>query len=260
MRYLALFKAQLKMRYIYLKRYYFDTLSMIITMFLVFLIIFYGAMALLGGATPTDSGDTLEGIVVGFMVWTFALMAYATLSWGMIEEAQQGTLEQLYMSPLGFGWVTIFRVVANFIVNALMVIVVLLLMMAVTGKWLHLDVLSLIPLILLTVAGAYGIGFFMGGLALVFKRVQSALQVLQFVLVIFIAAPLGWLPFMKFLPLSLGTRLIGMVMIGERSLLQLPPSDVLFLIGNSAFYFGLGFLAFKFFEDVARDRGLLGHY
>ena len=260
MRYLALFKAQLKMRYIYLKRYYFDTLSMIITMFLVFLIIFYGAMALLGGVTPTDSGDTLEGIVVGFMVWTFALVAYANLSWGMIEEAQQGTLEQLYMSPLGFGWVTIFRVAANFIVNALMVIVVLLLMMAATGKWLHLDVLSLIPLILLTVAGAYGIGFFMGGLALVFKRVQSALQVLQFVLVIFIAAPLGWLPFMKFLPLSLGTRLIGMVMIEERSLLQLPPGDVLFLIGNSAFYFGLGFLIFKLFENVARDRGLLGHY
>jgi len=260
MRYLALFKAQLKMRYIYLKRYYFDTLSMIVTMFLVFLIIFYGATALLGGTTLTDSGDTLEGIVVGFMVWTFALVAYANLSWGMIEEAQQGTLEQLYMSPLGFGWVNIFRIAASFIVNALMVIVVLLLMMATTGKWLHLDVLSLIPLILLTVAGAYGIGFFMGGLALVFKRVQSALQILQFVLVIFIAAPLGWLPFMKFLPLSLGTRLIGMVMIGERSLFQLPPGEVLFLIGNSAFYFGLGFLIFKFFENVARDRGLLGHY
>jgi len=259
MRYLALFRAQLKMRYIYLKRYYFDTLSMIITMFLVFLIIFYGAMALLGG-TPATSGDTLEGIVVGFMVWTFALIAYSSLSWGMIEEAQQGTLEQLYMSPLGFGWVTIFRVAANFMVNAFMVIVVLFLMMATTGKWLNLDVLSLIPLILLTVAGAYGIGFFMGGLALVFKRVQSALQVLQFVLVIFIAAPFGWLPFMRFLPLSLGTRLIGMVMIDEVSLFQLPPGEVLFLIGNSAFYFGLGFLIFKFFENVARDRGLLGHY
>jgi ABC-2 type transport system permease protein len=259
MRYLALFRALLKMRYIYLKRYYFDTLSMIITMFLIFLLIFYGAMALLGG-TPADSGDTLEGIIVGFMVWTFAIIAYSNLSWGMIEEAQQGTLEQLYMSPLGFGWVTIFRTVASFLINALMVIVVLLLMMASTGKWLNLDVLSLTPLILLTVAGAYGIGFFMGGLALVFKRVQSAIQILQFVLVIFIAAPFGWTPFMRFLPLSLGTRLIGTVMIGELSLFDLPPGDVLFLIGNSVFYFGLGFLLFKFFENIARDRGLLGHY
>ncbi|MFP3899149.1 MAG: ABC transporter permease [Dehalococcoidia bacterium] len=258
MRHLALFMAQLKIRYIYLKRYYFDTLSMIVTIFLVFLIIFFGAAALLG-ASPA-AGDTLEGIVVGFMVWTFALVAYSTLSWGIIEEAQQGTLEQLYMSPLGFGWVTILRVAAHFIINVFMVLVILFLMMATTGRWLNLDVLSLIPLVLLTVAGAYGIGFFMGGLALVFKRVQSALQILQFVLVIFIAAPMGWMPFMRFLPLSLGTRLIGAVMIDGRSLFELPPGDVLFLIGNSAVYFGLGFLAFKFFEDVARDRGLLGHY
>ncbi len=259
MRYLAVFNAQLKMRYIYLKRYYFDTISMIVTMFIIFLLIFYGAMALMGG-TPAETGETLEGIVVGFMVWSFALIAYGTLSWGMIEEAQQGTLEQLYMSPLGFGWVTIFRVAAHFIINVFMVLIVLFLMMATTGKWLNLDVLSLIPLVLLTVAGAYGLGFFMGGLALVFKRVQSALQILQFVIVIFIAAPFGWSPFMRYLPLSLGTRLIGQVMIGEQTLLQLPPADVLFLIGNSAFYFGVGFLAFKFFENIARDRGLLGHY
>lgn len=258
MRHLALFIAQLKIRYIYLKRYYFDTLSMIVTLFLVFLIIFYGAAALLGASAAT--GDTLEGVVVGFMVWSFALLAYGTLSGGMIEEAQQGTLEQLYMSPLGFGWVTILRVAAHFIINVFMVLVILFLMMATTGRWLNIDVLSLIPLVLLTVAGAYGIGFFMGGLALVFKRVQSALQILQFVLVVFIAAPMGWAPFMRFLPLSLGTRLIGAVMIDGHSLFELPPGDVLFLIGNSAVYFGLGFLAFKLFENVARDRGLLGHY
>ena len=32
------------------------------------------------------------------------------------------------------------------------------------------------------------------------------------------------------------------------------------LLANAAFYFGLGFLAFKLFERVARNRGLLGHY
>ena len=260
MRHLALFRAQLMMRYIYLKRYYFDTLSGIVAMFLSFLVIFYGTTALLGSGVGPGFGETLEGIVVGFMVWTFALLGYSTLSSRIVEEAQQGTLEQLFMSPLGFGWVTIYRVAANFIFSILTVIVLLFLMMATTGKWLNLDVLSLIPLVLLTVAGAYGIGFFMGGLALVFKRVQSALQILQFVLLIFIAAAMAWMPFMRFLPLSLGSRLIGAVMIDGRSLLELPTHDVLFLIGNSALYFGAGFLAFKFFENIARDRGLLGHY
>jgi len=261
MRYLVLFWALLKKEYIYLKRYYFNTLSGIITIYIVFLIIFYGAKALLGGGSASPSfGNTLSGIVVGFMVWTFALFAYSDLSWAMIQEAQQGTLEQLYMTPLGFGWVAIFRVVATFIFNALIVILILFLMMASSGRWLHLDFLSLTPLILLTVAGVYGIGFLMGGLALVFKQVQAAFQILQFVFVFLIAAPADKFPLMKFLPLSLGTQLVGKVMIGEVPLTQLPLADLLFLLGNSAFYFGLGFLLFKFFENVARDRGLLGHY
>ncbi|MFQ6090009.1 MAG: ABC transporter permease [Candidatus Bipolaricaulia bacterium] len=260
MRHPILFKALLKKEYIYLKRYYFNTLSGIITIYIVFLIIFYGAKALLGGSASPSFGNTLSGIVVGFMVWTFALFAYSDLSWAMIQEAQQGTLEQLYMTPLGFGWVAIFRVVATFIFNALIVILILFLMMASSGRWLHLDFLSLTPLILLTVAGVYGIGFLMGGLALVFKQVQAAFQILQFVFVFLIAAPADKFPLMKFLPLSLGTQLIGKVMIGDASLASLPLGDLLFLIANSAFYFGLGFLAFKFFENVARNRGLLGHY
>lgn len=261
MRHLVLFKALLKKEYIYLKRYYFNTLSGIVTIYLVFLIIFYGAKALLGGSSASAGfGETLDGIVVGFMVWTFAVLAYSDLSWAMIQEAQQGTLEQLYMTPLGFSWVALFRVITTFIFNGLIVVLMLFLMMASSGKWLHLDLLSLTPLMLLTIAGVYGIGFFMGGLALVFKQVQAAFQILQFVFVFLIAAPLEQLPFMRFLPLSLGTRLIGEVMIGELSLGQLPPGEILFLIGNSAFYFGLGFLAFKLLENVARDRGLLGHY
>ena len=264
MRHLILFKALLKKEYIYLKRYYFNTLSGIITIYLVFLIIFYGAkygaQALLGGSGSPAFGSTLDGIVVGFMVWTFAIMAFSDLSWAMIQEAQQGTLEQLWMTPLGFGWVAIFRVAATFIFNALIVILMLFLMMASSGRWLHLDFLSLTPLILLTIAGVYGIGFLMGGLALVFKQVQAAFQILQFIFVFFIVAPVEKLPLLKLLPLALGTRLIGKVMIKEVPITQLPLGDLLLLVATAAFYFGLGFLAFKLFENLARDRGLLGHY
>lgn len=41
------------------------------------------------------SGESLEGLVVGFLVWTFAIAAYSDLSWELMREAQQGTLEQL---------------------------------------------------------------------------------------------------------------------------------------------------------------------
>jgi ABC-2 type transport system permease protein len=137
-----------------------------------------------------------------------------------------------------------------------------MLMMAVTGKWLHLDFLSLIPLMLLTVWGVYGFGFAMGGLALVFKQVQAVFQIFQFVWVALViaASALETFPWAKFLPVTWGVHLIGRVLIHGQSLYAMPIADVAFLIAISAVYFLLGYLIFKRLERVARDRGLLGHY
>ena len=227
-------------------------------MFMLFLLIFFGARAL-GGGVP-GFGDTLDAIVVGFLVFTFAAFAYIEFALKMVREAQEGTLEQLYMSPLGFTWVCLFRILSSFSFMLMGNIVLLVLVMAVSSRWLHLDVVSLLPLILLTVAGAYGIGFAMAGLALVFKRIQSFVGIFQFALVGPVAAPIDRFPFLRYLPLAEGNRLIRQVMIERLSIFELPATDLLFLLVNSVFWFGLGFLAFKLMENMARDRGLLGHY
>ncbi len=56
-------------------------------------------------------------------------------------------------------------------------------MMATTGKWMNLDFVSLVPLLAITLLGAYGFGFALGGLALVFKRIQALFQIMQFVFI-----------------------------------------------------------------------------
>jgi len=258
MRHFVLFIAIFKKYLVYLQRYFFNTLSGMVSIFMIFLIVFYGAKAL--GAGGPQFGSTLDGIVVGFIVWAFAIFAYSELSWDLITEAQQGTLEQLYMSPLGFRSVVLSQLVVAFIYQLIVLGVLLLLMMASSGKWLHIDLISLLPLLLLSVMGVYGIGFVMGGLALVFKQIQSAFQILQFVFIVLIAAPIDTFPFVKYLPLSWGTQLIGRVMIGGESIGQMPLGDLLFLLINATFYFLGGLLIFKLLENAARDRGLLGHY
>lgn len=254
----VLLMAMFKKYWIELRRYSFNTLSSLVAIYLLFLLIFYGARGFAGG-NPAF-GETLSGLVVGFMVWLFALYAYSELSWVLLQEAQQGTLEQLSMSPVGLGRVLLSRIAASMVYHLLIVTAFLFLMMASTGKWLNLDILSLLPLMLMTISGVLGIGFIMGGLALVFKQVQASFQILQFLFVALIAAPPDKFPFVKFLPLSWGTRLIAKVMIGNTSILEIPPGDLLFLLVNSVFYFSLGYAFFKLFERMARNRGLLGHY
>lgn len=258
MRTLVMIKAMVKRYAIELRRYAFNTVSMLASFYLVFLMVFWGARTFVGGSA--QFGDTLAGIVVGFTVFYLTIYAYAELSWVLVQEAQQGTLEQLSMSPLGFGRVLIARIFAALAFRVVIMLVLLVAMMATTGRWLAFDLATVVPLLVLTVAGAQGIGFAMGGLAIVFKQIQAALGILQFLFFALIAAPVDRFPLVKFLPLSWGTELIGQAMIDGRSLWAMPAGDVAFLVANGVFYFVGGFAIFKLFERVARDRGLLGHY
>jgi ABC-2 type transport system permease protein len=253
-----LFKAIFIKEWISLKRYPFNTISAIVTIYAVFLLFFIG-YKFIGGNQSTFTRTT-EGFIVGFFIWTYSIAAYSTLSWGIIQEARTGTLEQLYMTPLGFAAVSIYTVISNFIWSAVWVVPILILMMITTGRFLHFDLITLIPLLVLTIAGGYGIGFITGGFGLIFKKIQAFFQILQFVFVGFIAAPVDKLPLLKILPFSLGTRMIGQNMIEKLPIYKMPVYDLLILIANAIFYLAIGFSVFKLCEKLAKDRGLLGHY
>ncbi|MBI3661220.1 ABC transporter permease [Candidatus Acetothermia bacterium] len=262
MRYAYVLKSMMKKNFLIVWRYPFNLIAGLFSILMVFLVIFYGAK-FVGGNNP-NFGSTLEGIVMGFMLWSFIIFAFSDLTWDFIQEAQQGTLEQLYMSPLGFGWISACYVLTFLLINLTITLGMFFLMMAITGKWLHLDLLSLLPLMLLTIWGVYGFGFAMGGLALVFKQVQAVFQVFQFIWLLFIVAAqpsvMESFPVVKFLPVTWGVHLIGRVLLDGQSLSAIPVTDILILAINSAVYFALGYGCFKLLEGVARDKGLLGHY
>lgn len=255
---LLLVRIMTKRSFIMFRRYAFDTLSGIITIYLFFLLIFYGARALLGG--QQGYGDTLSGIVVGFFIWILAIFTYSELSFDLVREATEGTLEQLSMSPMGLTRVLVARFVAGLGLQLALLATLLVLMMASTGRWLHLDVVSLVPLVVLTMTGVLGVGFVMGGLAIVFKRIQSSLQILQFLFPVLLVAPLERFPVVKYLPLAWGNRLISSVMVDGTSIFSIAPSDLGFLVLNSAVWMTIGVIVFKRFERIARQRGLLAHY
>lgn len=258
MRHFWTFRAILVRFLIELKRYPLNTLSSLATLYIVFLILFTGARYAQGLGVNLF-GEGLEGLVVGYLVWTFAVIAYSDLSWELMREAQQGTLEQLYMSPQGFRFVSASWIVASFLVSLVWIAALLGLMMLTTGRILRFPVGTVLPLLLLTVAPVYGIGFAMAGLALVYKRIQAFFQILQFVFVALVALPAD-APWGKALPLSLGTRLLGRAMADGATLASLPPLDLLALAGTGAFYLLVGVAVFRAFEGIAKDRGLLAHY
>jgi ABC-2 type transport system permease protein len=192
--------------------------------------------------------------------WAMTMFALGSLTYDLTQEAQLGTLEQLGMSPFGLVRVLVARAFTSLATYVAMWVALLVVMMATTGRWLHIDVISIVPLLVVTIVGVIGVGFLLAGLAVVFKRVQQMLQIHQVLFIGLVVVPPDDVPFMKYLPLSWGTHLLTRVMVDEASIFGMAPGDLLFLVLNSAAYFAGGIAIFKRFEHAARERGLLGHY
>ena len=258
MRTAILYGASLRWRLIELRRYAFDMLSGMVSIYGFFVVIFFGAR-LFGGVRP-GIGETLEGVVVSYAVWAFTMLALGALTFELTQEAQQGTLEQLGMSPFGLISVLVARVFTSLVVYFVIWSAMLVLMMATSGKWLNIDVVSLLPLLVVTMLSVVGIGFVLGGLSIVFKRIQNALNVYQVLIIGLVIIPPDEVAVVKYLPLSWGTHLIQRVMVHDASIFEMAAGDLVFLVAVSLFYFLGGLAVFRLFERAARERGLLGHY
>jgi ABC-2 type transport system permease protein len=253
---LVLTRAVARKQVTLLVRYPVNTASMLVTLYVFFALIFFGGQALAGAAID----DSLSGIVVGFFLYTMTIVAYSGMAWDVTREAQWGTLEQLYLSPYGLGRVMAVKSVVNVGFSALWGAIILALMLVTTGQPLTIDVLTIVPVALLALAPAVGIGFVFGGLALVYKRIENVFQLLQFAFIAFIAAPVGQYPWLKFAPMSLGSHLLSSAMIRGTRLWEMPLSDLALLVVLALLYLGLGYAVFGVLSRRARRLGVLGHY
>lgn len=252
----GLFVAVLKKRLTLLFRYPVNTLSEFGTIVVVFMLIFYGGRAV----APTVISDSLEGIIVGYLLWSISLTAFSGLSWNVTREAQWGTLEQLFMSPFGFDRVMFAKTTVNLIESFLWGGATLTVMLLVTGRPLSVDPLTVVPLLVLAVCPVVGMGFVFGGFAIRFKRVENAFTLVQFLFLGLIAAPVGRYPLLKWLPLVQGSRLLQRTMKNDLALWDLPAAELGALVITAVGYLIIGYVVFTICQRRARHEGVMGHY
>lgn len=249
---------------IMLRRYTFNTITQLISIYVLFLIMFMGIRGI-GGAVGGNAiavGDTLDATIVGFFMFFVVFGTYGSLSQTIMNEARLGTLEQLMMTPFGFRKLAGFEVLTNIVVQLVMSGVMLVAMLFTTGRTLHIDVATVLPLMLLSATTAVGIGFAFAGLALMFKRIEALFMVMQFVFVGLVSAP----AFTKsalvlaLLPVSLSSLLLNEAMTDGLTLLNMGADRLALAVLSSAFCYAAGLLVFSRMERSARDSGNLAQY
>lgn len=239
-------------------RYVFNTISSLTTMYIIFTLLFFGAKSI--GAGAMNLGDTLESMFAGYVAWMLALMGCTDLAWGVSNEAQTGTLEQLSLSPLGYRWVALSSLSFNFSFQVLFISVLVALMSLTTGQRIHLDLVSIVPVVACIYAQAVGLGLVLAGLALIFKRIQSFFQIVQFLLIGIFLIPWSRYPWAKFLPLAMGRHILQEVLMRGLRLGQVGGGNLMVLGLVTAACVAVGAACFSAAEMKAKEKGLLGQY
>lgn len=257
MAWLNLLKANLKKEYLELKRYLPNTIAMILTFYIIFLGLF-GVIQIVGDPTTQDMNT--QYVIVNYIFWFLTITIINSVGYEVINEAMRGTLEQLSMSPMGIWRIMTARLLSTTIINLVIVVVLLYVSMATAGQWLNVDVVTIAPIMILTLFSMFGIGFIIAGISIILKQVQAFLQILQFILMGLTFVSVSMSPILQFLPFVKGIDMVREVMIQGTSLSQFAMYDYLVLILNALFYFALGLAVFIYCERIAMRKGLLAHY
>ncbi len=257
---LAIFNETRK-RLLVIWTYKFNILMQLVTVGLIFL----GLSFLVQGGQfhPAQSAS----ILLGYIVWFYARIVIMSSSNDLIGEAQAGTLEQMYMSPVSTGLLILGRMFALLVSTTIMVLLPTLGMMLLLGIHIPLRWEG-IPVLLLTLAGLFGFTLVLSGTALVFKQIDELADLVQNTLLFLTGSLLpvsrfpDWLAAIaKTLPITQGIIVLRNVVLNGQSLLSAwTDGSLLWLLFHSTIYVCVGWIIFKWCERIARKQGTLGQY
>jgi len=257
MKWLILFKSNFRREVILLKRYLPNTISMILTFYFIFLGMFLGIQVV---GDPSSAETNIQYVIVNYIFWYLAMATMSGIGWMVSNEVVLGTLEQLYMSPLGAYRIFLARIVATSIVELITISAMLFISMLTAGTWLNIDVVSVLPILIFTLICMFGVSFMIAGMSVIFKQIQSFLQISQFLFMGLTFVPLSIAPWLAAAPIVKGVDMIREVMINAASLADFTAVDYTILVVSSVVYFIAGVLVFFRCEKYAMEKGILGQH
>ena len=258
MKYLNLFSALTVKNLRVSTRYWMNTATSLVILLILFLVFFYLPQAVVGSPIKGERENT---IIIGYIIWVLTLIGFQSLPDSIVEESRTGTLEQLYMSHFRIEIIFFFELIYSFLLALVYSGVILGLIMLITGKYFSfLELIQVIPVALLMLSGVWGIAFVLAGLAVVFKRLESLYNLVQFLLVGFVILGAIQSPVIYFMPISHATVMIHKLINEGYSLASFNSLDWIILCANSLCYFLLGIFIYKLCEKTAMKKALLGHY
>jgi ABC-2 type transport system permease protein len=207
--------------------------------------------------------------LIGYLVWRVAAGLMAELSDSVADDAQWGTLEQVWLSglPAAILFARSGVLILYYTVRSLIMGAIILLVLRIPLTFTLADMPGAVLIYLLTLVSPFGLALVLSGLHLAFKNVNAITQPLATVLLFLTGAvvPLTGLPVLylvsRFLPLSIGVELLRDLLVENVAFTSILVSwSFVALLINSGLYLGAGLLTLHWARQKALDDGSLAHY
>jgi ABC-2 type transport system permease protein len=241
--------------------YRFNTLLRLVGMMLKF--IGYIFMLFQGSLLASE----MVSPILGYIVYFYSFFLLLEMSWTLSSEMKEGTIEQLFMSPMPPIIVFMGRILANMIVTTIKLVLVLSLLIAYFHIPLTFNATGLFMLCL-TLASLSGLGLIVAGLTLVYKRTDS-LGVFFVNIFLFLGGtiiPIDKLPssiqlFAMTFPTTQGIIMLRNTVIHKESLYTtISNGGLITLLITTAIYLGGGIYIFSLCVNHVKKQGSLGQY
>jgi ABC-2 type transport system permease protein len=275
--YISTFTAMVRKELIVMARYPVNFLASFGQVFLIVAIFTLGARTFSDQQMPTMPGGELgaanpSGVVIyGFILFMFLSDTLWTIGYNVRHEQVQGTLEQLYLSPASKFASLVARVTNSLVWTGLLCIAASALMVVMIGRLPFENPILGLYLLIMTLAGTFGVGFAFAALTLRIKETaQTMANMLQFAFLIlcanffpFSALPPFLLSISKLIPLAYGVDAFRSTMMGyPPGFPELAPIEVGIVIvtifGIAMPY--LGYALYRKAEYQARKTGSLATF
>ena len=204
--------------------------------------------------------------LIGYLTWRVAGGVMMEIVDSLAEDAQWGTLEQVWLSGRDYGLLLLTRgavAILYYTVRVLVMAVVILLLLRIPVSF----VWGAGIIYLLTLSSMLGLALIIASLHLVYKNVEAIAYPLATMLLFLTGAlsSVEGIPLLfevsRVLPLSLGIDLLREMVVGERPFVEVVgTAGFAGLLLNTAVYMGCGWLAFRWAKQRTLVDGSLAHY
>lgn len=248
-----------KRQWLRLKRYPIESLTGLIVVTLIFVGLYSGSKYL-SGADHSVSGR-LELVVAGYALWVTSSGLYGGPGTAVLEDAQAGILEQLFVSQYSFPFFLAIRALCGLAIHLGLMTVMLIAMCLITGAKLHLDMLEVVPFIGFLLA-SMGLGLAVAAYALLAKRTGSILVIGQFVLLAVIYTPIETFGAIgrwgaAFIPVNISAQLLQRQLAFNYHASFVEFAMALF---NGVLYYLAGYMLLVLASNRARSLACIGQF